>query len=175
MIRMKCEKYCRYKIVHSGCFCRSTNTPWCQREIVFTYFTLTMPALKVFRHAGEEWILNGWAIWIMWAGGAGLQRIIDHCDKIWYLWVHNDRTGRGVKGAPPFSIEIMRPSTRNKDRNKGRNRDRSKDLLLKACKYHSAGVVEYRIADPENRKVIHHTCIWAAGAPAFYSHEEKEK
>lgn len=76
-----------------------------------------------------------------------------------------------VKGAPPFVTEIMPPSTRSIDRNK----DRSKDLLLKACKYHSAGVVEYRIADPENRQVIHHTCIWAAGAPAFYSHEEKEK
>ena len=76
-----------------------------------------------------------------------------------------------VKGAPPFVIEIMPPSTRSIDRNK----DRSKDLLLKACKYHSAGVDEYRTADPESRQVNHHTCIWAAGAPAFYSHEEKEK
>jgi len=89
-----------------------------------------------------------------------------------------------VKGAPSLSeIEILPPPVRSKDRNKARsrarnkdrNKVRSKDLLLKACKYHSAGVVEYRIADPENRQVIHHTCIWAAGAPAFYSHEEKEK
>jgi len=39
----------------------------------------------------------------------------------------------------------------------------------------SAGADEYRTVDPENRQVIHHTCIRAAGAPAFYSHEEKEK
>ncbi len=84
-------------------------------------------------------------------------------------------------------IEILPPTVRSKDRNKARSRarnkdrnkdkskDRSKDLLLKACKDHFAAVEEYRTADPENRQVNHHTCIWAAGAPAFYSHEEKEK
>lgn len=93
-----------------------------------------------------------------------------------------------VKGAPSLSeIEILPPPVRSKDRNKARSRarnkdrnkdkskDRSKDLLLKACKDHFAAVEEYRTADSENRQVTHHTCIWAAGAPAFYSHEEKEK
>lgn len=46
-----------------------------------------------------------------------------------------------IKGAPPFVIEILSPSTR------------SKDLLLKAYKYHAAGVQEYWIVDPENRQV----------------------
>ena len=47
-----------------------------------------------------------------------------------------------TKGAPPFVIEILSPSTR------------SKDMLLKAYKYHTAGVQEYWIVDPENRQVI---------------------
>ena len=46
-----------------------------------------------------------------------------------------------TKGAPPFIVEILSPSTR------------SKDLLLKAYKYHAAGVQEYWIVDPENRQV----------------------
>ena len=46
-----------------------------------------------------------------------------------------------IKGAPPFVIEILSPATR------------SKDLLLKAYKYHAAGVQEYWIVDPENRQV----------------------
>ena len=46
-----------------------------------------------------------------------------------------------IKGAPPFIIEILSPSSR------------SKDLLLKAYKYHAAGVEEYWIVDPENRQV----------------------
>lgn len=46
-----------------------------------------------------------------------------------------------TKGAPPFVIEILSPSTR------------SRDLLLKAYKYHAAGVQEYWIVDPENRQV----------------------
>lgn len=46
-----------------------------------------------------------------------------------------------TRGAPPFIIEILSPSTR------------SKDLLLKSYKYHAAGVREYWIVDPENRQV----------------------
>lgn len=46
-----------------------------------------------------------------------------------------------TKGAPPFIIEILSPSTR------------SKDILLKSYKYHDAGVREYWIVDPENRQV----------------------
>lgn len=47
-----------------------------------------------------------------------------------------------VKGAPPFVVEILSPATR------------SKDMLLKAYKYHAAGVHEYWIVDPEKKKVI---------------------
>ena len=47
-----------------------------------------------------------------------------------------------TKGAPPFVIEILSPSTR------------SKDLLLKSYKYHAAGVHEYWIVDPEKKRVI---------------------
>ena len=45
-------------------------------------------------------------------------------------------------GAPEFVVEILSPSTR------------SKDMLLKANKYHNAGVREYWIIDPKYRKVI---------------------
>lgn len=47
-----------------------------------------------------------------------------------------------TKGAPPFVIEILSPSTR------------SKDLLLKSYKYHTAGVHEYWIVDPDKKRVI---------------------
>lgn len=47
-----------------------------------------------------------------------------------------------TKGAPPFVIEILSPSTR------------SRDLLLKSYKYHAAGVHEYWIVDPEKKQVI---------------------
>ena len=46
-----------------------------------------------------------------------------------------------TKGAPPFIVEILSPSTR------------SKDLLLKTYKYHAAGVKEYWIVDPEKKRV----------------------
>ena len=46
-----------------------------------------------------------------------------------------------TRGAPPFVIEILSPSTR------------SKDLLLKSYKYHAAGVHEYWIVDPEKKRV----------------------
>lgn len=45
-------------------------------------------------------------------------------------------------GAPPLVIEVLSPSTR------------SRDLLLKAYKYHRAGVKEYWIVDPEMSHVL---------------------
>ena len=42
--RIESEKYCRYNIFHSGALWRSTKLPWGQRKIVFTNFSLTMPA-----------------------------------------------------------------------------------------------------------------------------------
>ncbi len=52
-----------------------------------------------------------------------------------------DREGM-IKGAPPLVMEVLSPSTR------------SRDMLLKAYKYSIAGVREYWIIDPENRKVL---------------------
>lgn len=45
-------------------------------------------------------------------------------------------------GAPPFIVEVLSPSTR------------SRDLLLKAYKYHRAGVHEYWIVDPEKKRIL---------------------
>lgn len=45
-------------------------------------------------------------------------------------------------GAPDFVVEILSPSTR------------SKDMVLKLNKYLHAGVKEYWIVDPKNRKVL---------------------
>ena len=47
-----------------------------------------------------------------------------------------------VRGAPPFIIEVLSPSTR------------SRDLLLKAFKYHEAGVREYWIVDPDEDRIV---------------------
>ncbi|MDO5131749.1 MAG: Uma2 family endonuclease [Eubacteriales bacterium] len=47
-----------------------------------------------------------------------------------------------VTGAPPFIIEVLSPSTR------------SRDLLLKAFKYHEAGVREYWIVDPDEYRIL---------------------
>ena len=47
-----------------------------------------------------------------------------------------------VIGAPPFIIEVLSPSTR------------SRDLLLKAFKYHEAGVREYWIVDPDEKRIL---------------------
>lgn len=47
-----------------------------------------------------------------------------------------------TRGAPPFVVEVLSPSTR------------SRDILLKAFKYHAAGVHEYWIVDPERKKIL---------------------
>lgn len=47
-----------------------------------------------------------------------------------------------VRGAPPFIVEVLSPSTR------------SRDLLLKAFKYHEAGVLEYWIVDPDEDRIV---------------------
>ena len=52
-----------------------------------------------------------------------------------------DRKARALSGAPDLTVEILSPSTR------------SKDMLLKLSKYHNAGVREYWLIDPENKKV----------------------
>ncbi|MBR3367852.1 MAG: Uma2 family endonuclease [Lachnospiraceae bacterium] len=54
----------------------------------------------------------------------------------------HDRNAKSYDGAPDLIVEILSPSTR------------SKDLLLKLYKYQKAGVREYWIADPDNRKVL---------------------
>ena len=55
-----------------------------------------------------------------------------------------DSSFQNVEGAPDLVIEILSASTR------------SKDMNLKYQKYHSAGIAEYWIIDPERRKVIVH-------------------
>lgn len=47
-----------------------------------------------------------------------------------------------TRGAPPFVVEVLSPSTR------------SRDILLKAFKYHAAGVHEYWIVDPERKRIL---------------------
>ena len=47
-----------------------------------------------------------------------------------------------IFGAPDFAVEILSPSTR------------SRDMVLKKEKYQKAGVREYWIIDPEEKKVI---------------------
>ena len=49
---------------------------------------------------------------------------------------------RGCKGAPDWVIEIVSPSSKKMD------------YLLKLLKYHSCGVKEYWIVDPERRKIV---------------------
>ena len=46
-----------------------------------------------------------------------------------------------IFGAPDFVLEVLSPSTRNKD------------ILIKSAKYHNAGVREYWIADPMHETV----------------------
>ena len=46
-----------------------------------------------------------------------------------------------IFGAPDYVLEVLSPSTRNKD------------ILLKSAKYHNAGVREYWIADPMHETV----------------------
>ena len=53
-----------------------------------------------------------------------------------------DPKQRAFQGAPGFVVEILSPSTR------------SHDMVRKFRKYRNAGVKEYWIIDPENRKVI---------------------
>lgn len=50
--------------------------------------------------------------------------------------------GGYITGAPPFIVEVLSPSTR------------SRDLLLKAYKYHEAGVREYWIVDPDEKRIL---------------------
>lgn len=50
--------------------------------------------------------------------------------------------GGYITGAPPFIVEVLSPSTR------------SGDLLLKAYKYHEAGVREYWIVDPDEKRIL---------------------
>ena len=47
-----------------------------------------------------------------------------------------------TKGAPPFVVEVLSPSTR------------SRDMLLKAYKYCNAGVREYWCIDPKEKEII---------------------
>lgn len=49
---------------------------------------------------------------------------------------------RGCKGAPDWVIEIVSPSSKKMD------------YLLKLLKYHSCGVKEYWIVDPEKNRVV---------------------
>ena len=51
-------------------------------------------------------------------------------------------TDRCIVGAPDFIVEILSPSTREKD------------LHLKAAKYAASGVREYWIVDPDEEKVF---------------------
>lgn len=50
--------------------------------------------------------------------------------------------GGYITGAPPFIVEVLSPSTR------------CRDLLLKAYKYHEAGVREYWIVDPDEKRIL---------------------
>lgn len=47
-----------------------------------------------------------------------------------------------TRGAPPFIVEVLSPSTR------------SRDILLKAYKYYRAGVHEYWIVDPDKKRIL---------------------
>ncbi len=49
---------------------------------------------------------------------------------------------RGCSGAPDFVVEILSPSTR------------TKDMYMKLAKYKNAGVREYWMVDPKNKKVL---------------------
>jgi len=55
-----------------------------------------------------------------------------------------DGEWRRIEGAPDLVVEILSPSTRNKD------------LVLKLYKYQNAGVREYWIVDPKHRKIYVH-------------------
>lgn len=64
-----------------------------------------------------------------------------------------------VFGAPDFLIEVLSPSTR------------AKDMRLKMYKYGDAGVREYWIVDPKNKKVIVYD-FENDGIPVVYSFED---
>lgn len=55
---------------------------------------------------------------------------------------HNRFRDFGLYGAPDLAIEILSPSTRNKD------------MMIKTQKYHGAGVKEYWIIDPKKKVLI---------------------
>ncbi|MBQ1406557.1 MAG: Uma2 family endonuclease [Eubacterium sp.] len=55
---------------------------------------------------------------------------------------HEDNNERMIDGAPELVLEVLSPSTRQRD------------CLLKLNKYMEAGVHEYWIVDPESRKVL---------------------
>ena len=61
------------------------------------------------------------------------------------------------EGAPDLLVEILSPATR------------MKDMILKLHKYQRAGVREYWIVDPENRKVTVHFFEEENYEPALYS------
>lgn len=65
-----------------------------------------------------------------------------------------------VFGAPDLVVEILSPSTRKKD------------IVIKTTKYMDAGVREYWIVDPENKRVCVY-CFEKNGFPIMYTFEAK--
>ena len=65
-----------------------------------------------------------------------------------------------IFGAPDFVLEILSPSTRQKDQ------------ILKLMKYSYAGVREYWIIDPDKKRLVQHD-LENNGIPRIYTFEEK--
>lgn len=64
------------------------------------------------------------------------------------------------EGAPDLVVEILSPSTR------------SKDMVLKLYKYENAGVREYWIVDPKNKKITAHRFFDEEYDPVSYSFDD---
>ena len=68
---------------------------------------------------------------------------------------------KAIDGAPDLTVEILSESTR------------SKDMLLKTYKYLNAGVREYWIIDPKNRRVMVYFFEKTGTDPEKYSFEDE--
>lgn len=69
---------------------------------------------------------------------------------------------KGIVGAPDFVLEVLSPSTRNRD------------LTIKLKKYREKGVKEYWMIDPVNKKLIVNDFA-NTDIPAIYGFDEKVK
>lgn len=69
---------------------------------------------------------------------------------------------KGIIGAPDFVLEVLSPSTRNRD------------LVIKQKKYKEKGVKEYWMMDPKNKKLIVYDFAHE-DIPTIYGFDEKVK